>query len=200
MSIYTKPGSVSMEELADGTSVAEIEKVFYGKVVDWEQLAQLATEVIYQEQYGLPSHDASGKFLGSIRVRKTDDTPDRSMQYIQTTKVRISEEGANQNTEISFEVNEDAFQAFKILSNGKGMLKHRFIIPIDDVFKWEVDCFPDPQNPGHYYPYVKVDLESHDGAFPRVRFPIELEGELSGSDPSHKERIGQLYEQYFELG
>lgn len=200
MSTYTKPDSVSMEELADGASVAEIEQVFYGKIVDWAQLAQLATDVIYQEQYGLPSHDASGKFLGSIRVRKTDDTPDRSMQYIQTTKVRISEDGANQNTEISFEVNEEAFQAFKILSNGKGMLKHRFIIPIDDVFKWEIDCFPDPQNPGQYYPYVKVDLESHDGVFPKAMFPLKLEDRLSGTDPADKERVGQLYEKYFELG
>jgi hypothetical protein len=165
------------EEDTSGKASMEIEKVFYGRLVDHSELLKASSKE-HQEQWQIKvpmTTDNAGS--GSIRVRRTvpDLTDTNNAKYVLTTKLKTGVSG--EQIEASIETTEDQFKAFKVLSDN-GMVKDRFHFPVpDSQLVWEVDVFyakGAEVGSGNYHEYVKIDLELPSMDTPLPPFPIRL--------------------------
>lgn len=188
-------------EDVSGRTSAEIERVFYLRVNNFDFLERAASAE-RQEQWSVkvPKTDENAG-SGSIRVRKIVNLrqPGTAVQYVLTSKLDIGAKGSSAETsEIS---SLDQFNVFKHLAN-KGMLKDRYTYPIDGSdLSWEIDCFPKPGT--QYYEWVKVDLEHWPKGTPLPAWPCEfsemLEGNTAEQSDEVKQKISQMYEEGFLL-
>ncbi len=165
------------EQAADGVTRVELEKVYYCKIANFEQLDGAAKK-IHQEQWTLkPEVDIPG----CVRVRANDDK-----EYILTVKCI--------KNEVELVATKDMFEAFRGISNN-GMIKDRFEFPIDveqfaneedktawKDLKWEVDVYFNED--GTYAEWCKVDLEVPSAELykgnVRPPFPIEFSEVMTG--------------------
>lgn len=154
---------------ADGQARVERELVFYGKMVDVEQLGK-ADSFETQEQWEMRVEPGSkGRYGGCARVRKINGD-----KYILTTKTFLHGDDGCQEVEI--EVSKDMFEQYKRLATS-GMVKTRYFFKIDDQHTWEVDCYA--KDDGTFEPWVKIDLELS-GDIEVPNFPIELTNVVYG--------------------
>ncbi len=185
-----RPTGFDLED--DGSTHAEIERVYYGLISDkgWTQLKAMG-QGERQEQWSYKTDK------GSCRVRAYHDT--------NTYEVTVK----NDNTETNSLVSKDFFTHFKSISDN-GMIKNRYSFPIDTSgyssedkekwkgLKWEVDVFILPN--GEFAPWCKIDLEVHsedqlnDGT--RPEFPIDFK-EVIVNEGDAKKLVRKLYEDYF---
>ena len=158
---------LALEEIVTGRRRADKEYTFYGRLVDPSQLEQ-ATSKEEQEQWSInvakvPENGAAGQ----IRVRKTlKDGGDP--EYTQVIKKK------GDDTDIGVPVTAEFFEAVKELADF-GMIKTRFIIPIEgSQNEWHIDLYPKPDGTG-FYDWVKVDLELESFADDLPTMPVRLE-------------------------
>ena len=185
-----------------GKSVLEPELTFYGKLASFEDLRK-AAYVLRQAQYQRREGDLR------IRVRKETDQAGNT-HYEFTNKLGS---GANLK-ETTIATTEMMFVAFREWNRKGGMIKDRFVFPIDlpgymvdgkpFELKWEVDVFPDGAN--GYHPWVKIDLEfgvQEDGSVvipndvPVLPIPFTQVLDGDSKDPVIREVISNLYETMF---
>ena len=196
-SLYEKATTsvASVEEIADGVTRAELEKVYYAKIVDVKQLEGAAKKT-HQEQWTLKPEV---EIPGCVRVRANDDSA-----YVITVKAA--------KNEVELETTKDMFELFKSISNN-GMIKDRFEFPIDvEAFaneedkaawkdlKWEVDVYFNED--GTYAEWCKIDLEvpSADLYKGNVRppFPIELAEVMTGDRSKLSEEQTEFLNNLFD--
>lgn len=182
----------SLEELVDGKTHNEIERVFYGKVSESliNEIKAKAIDKEHHEQWNIKTPN------GSVRVRayKGED------RYVLTTKTK--------GKETDCETSKDQFEHFKVIS-GYGMIKDRYNFPIDTSdmtplqaakwkeLKWEIDLFILPD--GKYAPWCKIDLELGDHPeemTPLPKLPFHFDKVLTDK-AEDKEDVTSIYEQYF---
>lgn len=196
-------GKASLEnfkrEEADGSAVAEIERVFYARISDWEQLSTAKSRV-YQEQWQckIPKSDKNAG-QGNLRVRKiaaVDDIDSDKAQYVFALKMKAGQTGSN--VEVEEETTKDMFLLMQYLAD-QGMIKDRYTFEIENSeCVWEVDLFRKPD--GSYHEWCKIDLEGwKEKDLPA--FPIQFEEIISGTngetDDAKKERITEMYSTMF---
>jgi len=185
-----------------GKSVLEPELTFYGKLASFEDLRK-AAYVLRQSQYQRREGDLR------IRVRKETDQ-EGNTKYEFTNKLG---QGADLK-ETTIGTTEMMFVAFREWNRKGGMIKDRYVFPIDlpgylvddkpfDL-KWEVDVFPDGAS--NYHPWVKIDLEfgvQADGSVviptdvPVLPIPFTHVIDGASKDPIDREVISSLYEKMF---
>ena len=204
MNFLRKALSLEAEDVS-GKAAMEIEKVFYGKLIDTSELLK-ANSKEHQEQWSLkiPMTNMNAG-SGSIRVRKT--VPDLSntneATYILTTKLKTGKTG--EQIETSVESSEDQFKAFQVLAD-QGMRKDRFIFNVpDSQLKWEIDVFYNNSDvgSGNYHEYVKVDIELPSMDTPVPPFPIRLIDLIIEQDGKRSEEaekiVRSLYDNEFVI-
>ncbi len=186
--------NIAMEELSDGVTRVEKEHVFYGRIVDFDQLKK-AAEVIKQEQWTIKVAKTDNNLSkGQLRVRKNIEGNETS--YVFTLKTFRSDDS---RLEVSMDGSADAFEVFRMLSDS-GMIKHRYVFPVEgSSLKFEIDVFLKPD--GTYHSWCKVDVEVEDMSIPLPAFPITLANvirETGDSMPEEQRKIvTDLYDQYF---
>jgi hypothetical protein len=142
----------ALEDNSSGKANLELEYTLYCKIKDFSIL-KLADYQEDHEQWEVkfPKFDTTA-VNARMRVRKT--TNFEGIEYVQTTKTKVSTGG---ETEVGVEVTEDSFKQFKLLAPS-GMLKRRFVFAIRGTdYKWEVDVYF--KEDGTYQEYCKIDLE-----------------------------------------
>jgi CYTH domain-containing protein len=160
----------ALEDIADGKVHLEREHVFYGKIVDFEQLKKATSEQA-QEQWEIKLPKSDKNFgSGGIRVRACG--PKEQNEYILTCKVRTTE--ANAKLESSVVTTKDMFDLFKTLAHsGMRKVRHNFPVTVDETeLIFEVDVFV--LDDGTYSPWCKIDLEVPDSVTKIPPLPIEL--------------------------
>lgn len=149
----------------------EKEFVFYGKIVDFNELKAKAAE--YQEQYEVKipktEKNATG---GRIRVRKMVKG-DKEPKFVLTTKTKLPD---GSDYESDCKTTEENFIQFKYFCEG-GMIKDRYSFPVEGYkgLRWEVDVFTGTN--GLFHEWVKIDLEIEDESIELANmppFPIQL--------------------------
>lgn len=162
---------MALEEIVTGRRRADKEYTFYGRLVDPSQLEQ-ATSKEEQEQWSVnvakvPENGAAGQ----IRVRQTIKDGGEP-EYTQVVKKKGVDE------DVGVPITKDFFEAIKELSDF-GMVKTRFIIPIEgSPNEWHIDLYPKPDGSG-FYDWVKVDLELESFADDLPTMPVRLEEMIS---------------------
>lgn len=192
---------LTMEEIANGQPVKEIEHTIYARVINPSELDRAASKE-HQEQWEIrvPKTDKNaGK--GSMRVRKTwNEGKEDEAVYVRTSKVTMNDKG--DKIELPLPSNKDEFTIFKFLSE-QGMKKVRFTFPIIGTdLKWEIDMFPKADGSG-FHEWCKIDLEVRDREQPIPEFPIALDdvilpvgyGRQNGDADEIKVR--ELYDSFF---
>jgi hypothetical protein len=198
-----KTNAPSLEEVADGKVNKEIEHVYYGRLVNFDDLKK-AENFEQQEQWELKipkSEKNAGK--GTIRIRKTikgDSLP----EYVLTTKTTANADG--DRFEISIPTTEQNFVQFKILSDS-GMKKDRYFFPAPGTdLTWEFDVFiikTDEDGKNHYSPWIKIDLEvsSREATIPNL--PIEITdlivSPFGERTEAEEKKVTELYENIFRI-
>jgi len=176
MNFLRKALALESEDIS-GKASMEIEKVFYGKLLDHAELLKASSKE-HQEQWMLRiSMTNMNAGSGSIRVRKTianlSDT--NTASYVLTTKLKTGTTG--EQIETSVASSEDQFKAFKVLAD-EGMIKDRFNFPVEDSsLVWEIDVFyaqGAEVGSGNYHEYVKIDIELPTMDTPVPPFPVRL--------------------------
>lgn len=191
------PATVSLE--AESTQGIERELVYYGKVVDFNEVREKAARWEEQEQWELKSPVGTGR----IRVRCSHGKgQDEALftNFVMTTKIR-KEDGTDIETEQ--DVSEDIFLAFKRLAPN-GMRKTRYYYPFESngvKLIWEVDVFNDPENDGTPHEWVKIDLElptDYQTTREKWTYPVEFSEVIQGGgrfqSDAEKERVQKLYD------
>lgn len=182
--------------------VLEPELTFYGKLASFEDLRN-AAYVLRQAQYQRKEGDLR------IRVRR-EVSRDGQVHYEFTNKVG---EGASLK-ETTIETTEAFFNAFKAWCPAGGMIKDRYVFPIDlpdyqvdgkpFQLKWELDVFPNGIS--DYHPWVKIDLEfgvQADGSvvipneIPTLPIPFTHVIDGGSKDEVDRAVITELYETMF---
>ncbi len=150
----------AMEDIADGKIHKEKEYVWYGKVVDFNEL-QKSTGQEIQRQSAIKCKN------GIIRVRKT--VKDGSVNYALTAKAFV---GKNERDEVTQEATEEMHNVF-MRATGESMDKTRYFFDAGNGLTWEVDIFTDLD--GNNKPYCKIDLEVTQDLKDFPILPIKLE-------------------------
>ena len=203
------PGVLSQEDHLDGKKWKEIERVWYVRITDWDQLAY-ATSFEYQIQNDVRVKDEGHD--GLLRVRKTLKATGEGESfappiYSLIAKVKEGQGAAAHNDEAALEVTGDFFDLFSRLSS-KGMRKDRYHFPVKgSQLLFEVDCFLTPEyqqareqgtvcTGEKYFPWAKIDLELPDENVTIPDLPIQYE-ELIAQTAEKNPDIDKLYDQYF---
>lgn len=136
---------ISLEAKAE----IELEKVWFGKIADMNQLKK-AKEVIYIEQWEIKT---KGSLLRAdcVRVRNYNNK-----KYELTVKKDLGSKDGKGMLEKNFPIDKEGFEIFKQIAV-YGFIKERFVFPIDDQIKWELDVHHDKH--GKRIDWCKVDLE-----------------------------------------
>lgn len=153
---------------ADGKTRHEKELVYYGKIVDLDELKK-ADRKESQEQWEIRSKDDSNAYGGCVRIRCIN-----GKTYILTTKTFKPDKGhlSETETELPEEVGKNMLEEFKKLSSG-GMVKTRYFYDVPDSdLVWEVDVYYDEK--GEPRTWCKIDLEVSDLRVARPELPITL--------------------------
>ncbi len=141
----------------------EIEKTWIGKIADLNELKK-AKEVQRIEQWEIKT---KGALLRSdlIRIRNYNDS-----HYELCIKKDLGE--GNGNLEKNVNVDKETFEVFKKIAIN-GFIRKRFIFPIDNRLKWEIDVYHDKD--GNMIDWCKIDLELPKKDMEiRSPFPIKL--------------------------
>lgn len=182
----------------------EAELTLVCRIKDFEQLLQ-AESCEEQEQYliSTPASDAD-PFKREFRIRRSRIRGQTS--YTTTGKVR-GKDGAPDEKEAPSD--EEHFAVLKLVASS-GMFKYRYRFPYPEPINgetvyWEIDVYADEQS-GVAHPWCRVELEFPTDAEGNVYvpekladLPIQFEEVLSqhDPDPTVKQRITELYGQYF---
>jgi hypothetical protein len=188
-------GSVAMEENSDGKIEKEREIVFYGRVLDMEQLKE-AHSMEHQEQWEIriPKTDENA-LSGRMRIRKTVLQEGQAPEYVFTTKTPTPDN--NTSNSIPIPTTEAHFMQFKMLAPA-GMIKDRYNFEIEGTdLKWEVDMFRKPE--GGYFEWAKLDLEipmSYSGPIPPPPLDMAdiITGQYGNRTEAEEAKIHTLYE------
>lgn len=190
--------SLSMEDAVvdsdDAETVVELERTYYGKLVDASDLLKAASSV-EQEQWSVSSKLPEGcKYGGAIRVRSINDET-----FVMC--IKNYEHGKRGVLEHEFEINREGFEAVRRISPS-GMRKTRYCFPIEGTeYCWEVDVFKDAD--GNLAPWVKVDLEVNDLNFQVPEFPVRLENAFEDAphkrSPEMQKVVENLYSKYMSI-
>lgn len=159
----------SQESLSQEETSVEIERVYYAKLLDFDQLERAATQV-HQEQFEYRMY-RDNKAIGTIRSRSYD----HGDAYELTIKRYIENQMGAMETNLSS--TKDVHDVIAALSD-RVMRKRRYVFPApvvegsDVELKWEVDVFL--LEDGSVDPWVKIDLEvpSSDADVPAL--PIQV--------------------------
>jgi len=165
--------SIMMESLenedASGQATQEVEHVFYGKISDANQLAELAkqpfvTKVLQEQSQGKLVTGTDASQAVTLRVRRLN-----RKDCVMTRKQFV--EGQAGMAEVTREINEGLYD-FMAECFGQGMAKMRYIIAPEGQKKLEFDVFLDAH--GNTLGYAKFDFEvtSPDDVVPAL--PITL--------------------------
>lgn len=141
----------------------EIEKVWFGKITDMNDLKK-AKEVQRIEQWEIKT---KGSLLKSnlVRIRNYNDT-----KYELCIKKDLGE--GKGCLEKNINVDKETFELFKSIAIN-GFNRKRFIFPIDNKLKWEIDVYLDKH--GNMFDWCKIDLELPNADMNiRSPFPIKL--------------------------
>lgn len=188
--------AISLEDDTSGVAGTELEIELYVRISDFNQLTR-AQSVERQEQWTIKIEKTDkNQGKGNDRVRRIYDL-DTSQggpaeKYINTRKLVL---GQGKRIEVSQEVSQDMFLVTKALSE-QGMIKDRYKFPIQGTdLCFEVDAFIQPD--GMYAPWLKIDLENPPALLPELPFEVLERIDGRTKDPAEREKITQLYDQYF---
>lgn len=207
--LRNKIGGLSMEDHLDGKEWEEIERVWYVRISDWDQLAYAAS-FEYQIQNDVRVKEDGRD--GNLRVRKTlkakGDTEQFEIPtYSFITKVKQGQGEAVHNKEAAIEITSDFFDLFSQLCP-QGMRKDRYNFPVKGSnLLFEVDCFLTPEyqkaredgtacTGEKYFPWAKIDLELPNEGTAIPDIPIQYD-ELIAQTTEDNPNIKKLYDQYF---
>lgn len=166
-------------EGVDAKMQKEIEIGFWVRINDWDEVKELIGKAEKQEQISVYIDKSDLNYVaGAIRIRRTEDK-DGNLTYLMTIKQKFRGEvdsGSSLNTEVEFEVSEDAYLSMAGFCSGV-VKKHRYSIPIDgtDLY-WALDCAEDGE--GGYKPWVRVELEVPELNAPLPNLPFATEEEI----------------------
>ncbi len=169
----------------------EIEKTWIGKIVDLNELKK-AKEVQRIEQWEIKT---KGSLLRSnlIRIRNYNDS-----KYELCIKKDLGE--GNGSLEKNVNVDKETFEIFKKIAIN-GFIRKRFIFPIDDRLKWEIDVYHDSH--GNMIDWCKIDLELPKMDMEvRSPFPIKLTEVFLRTDatPEQDEFVNiELFQKRFSI-
>ena len=183
--------ALAMEaEDTSGKAGVEIERELYVRVSDLTQLERAVSKE-RQEQWGIKVPKTKRNAApGQLRVRRSEK--DGKVEFIMTIK---AVKGVGERRDVSMKVTEDVFDLFRTVSEN-GMIKDRFTFPVLGTdLVYEVDMFVMPD--GSYAPWAKIDLENPPAKLPPL--PIMVEEMIDGktSDPNEREKISQIYGEFF---
>ena len=184
---------------ADGQKRKELEYVFYGKIVNFDELSKAKT-VEHQEQWEIRNQDPNAPFEGNIRVRKSWTEHERGIVRFVLCAKTFQKEGKGRD-EVEIEVSRDMFEQFKRLATG-GMQKTRYCFPFEHeghALMWEVDVYQDDNNA--VVEWCKVDLEVPERLETIPEFPIQLTETITSQydarTPEEKAKVDQLMKEHF---
>lgn len=186
---------------ADGQKRKELEYVFYGQIVNFDELSK-ADSVEHQEQWEIRNQNPDAPFEGNIRVRKSWMQDDEAkVRYVLCAKTFLKE--GKGRDEVEIEVTADMFEQFKRLATG-GMVKTRYNIPVlgpnGEQLMWEVDVYRDADD--KVVPWCKIDLEVPARLESIPEFPIQLEdgvitNQYDARTPEEKAKVDELMKTVF---
>jgi CYTH domain-containing protein len=191
---------LALEEASDGKANKEIERVFYAKLSDFEQLKK-ADSYEDQEQWEVPvARTEKNGGEGRIRIRKTT-FQDGRVEYVLTTKLKMkgSRPGAQAAVEVSIPTTEANFAQFKILAEN-GMIKRRYHFPAGGLV-WEIDVFPGCDKGKTQCDWVKIDLEMPSTSTAIPELPIQYDELIDGAtqlSEKQQETLDWLYDNEFK--
>lgn len=187
------------EEPAQKKLKKEKEYVFYGKVVNFDELRK-CKNVEYQEQYEVKIEKSDKNAVpGRIRVRKSVKG-EKEPRFVLTTKTKLPD---GSEYESDCKTTEENFIQFKYFAEG-GMIKDRYRFPVEGYkgLHWEVDVFTG-QN-GLFQEWVKIDLEFDDENIELSNmpaFPIQLTDVITNQNgertPEEEAIVRTLYDTLF---
>jgi hypothetical protein len=184
---------------ANGDTQVELEYIFFGKVVDFDELKK-ADKVEDQEQWEIRSEkQGNSPYFGGIRVRKTCGTDSGEPKYVLCAKTMKGKDDGRLETEL--DVTEDLFNQFKKLAQS-GMIKTRYYFNVPDSdLVWEIDVYKTAD--GEVEPWVKIDLEVKSRKTQIPDFPIELTDVIKEQPgqrtPEQQEQCDKLLKEKFIL-
>ncbi len=177
----------------------EDELVFYGKIVDFQELKKCKNiELHEQYEVKIPKSDKNATG-GRIRVRKSVKG-DKEPKFVLTTKTKLPD---GSDYESDCKTTEENFIQFKYFCEG-GMIKERYIFPVEGYkgLKWEVDVFTGTN--GLLHEWVKIDLEREDQNIELANipaFPIQLSNIITNQNgqrtPEEEAIVRTLYDTVF---
>jgi len=187
---------IALENETDGKVRAEIERVFYARLLDTKTLSNAQShEDQEQWEIKIPKTDENAA-AGRMRVRKITYADGR-VEFIRTTKMMLD----GVPSEVEFPSSEDEFNMFKAMAP-VGMDKRRYYFPIPGrEERFEVDVFRNPD--GDFYRWIKIDLEIPNPEDPPpLKFPDGLIDEeslcqASSPEPEKKALVQELYSRIF---
>jgi len=188
--------STALEERTDGVAEKEIEYVFYGRIVDFEELKNAQrSEEHEQWEIKIPRTD-NNAVGGRMRVRKVVKHDPANPEYQLTTKTETRD---GHSIEVTVPTTVDNFRQFQALSE-RGMIKTRYVFEIEGSDNiWEVDVFKKPG--GGFWEWCKIDLEVDAMTKQVPPFPIELANIIAAQEGNRTEeeenKIRSLYDYEF---
>lgn len=199
---------LSLEDHLDGKAWDEIEKVWYVKLSQFDQLMQAASWE-YQIQNDILVRDDPRNGLLRVRSTQKGDVEGKLAlpEYSLIVKVKQDASGAAHNKEAAIPVSEDFFTLMSLLCPD-GMRKDRYNFPVpDSELVFEVDMFLTPEaiqarqtgttlmGP-QYFPWGKIDLELPDANTPVPDLPVQFDELIIQTDDENP-NITKLYTEYF---
>lgn len=175
------------EEKEDGTVAKEKEYVWYGRILDMNELQKaVSTEKQMQSNMRGPN--------GSSRVRNR--LKDGIQSYILTCK---NYTGSGECDEVSQHTTKDMWLAYRGAS-GESMDKIRHVYPIEGTdLKWEVDVFIGLD--GKMKEWCKIDLECSQDMTEFPPLPIQLSDVIFHPQkkytPEQDKKVKELYATLF---
>lgn len=175
-------------EAVSPTVNQEIEYTFFMRISP-EVLIEIeknASKIEQQEQWEHFVARPDGKKI-SIRVRAVNDR-----SYILCTKLNLPTEVGKREAELP--TTKEMFEHFKVFGN-TGTRKKRYILPLENGLKWEVDVYETSN--GEIHPWIKLDFEVPHKDVPLPQFPFEYEEAILSQPLKRTLEENQLIEKLF---
>ena len=174
--------NVELESLESSTET-EREFCFFGSLVDLNDLKEFDD---YEYQVQAEVKQDKGRF----RVRSTYLNSDAAnIKYTLTVKTLVSTEdsGPPSFTETTTDIDETFFQQM-LIAIGTCMHKRRYLKPVANGEKWEIDVFTNDR--GVPSGWVKLDYETRSDTVPE--YPIELYNILDCGIATNQPKISEI--------
>lgn len=164
----------------------EIERVFYGTLVNFDELKN-ASDVFIQEQYMCFARkdDREQQFRTRRTVKNGRTTYEFTIKYVNR--------GGGSRTEINIPIEKDVFESYKNAAF-EGYLKERYIFPVNQKIKWELDLFYDRN--GKPIEVVKLDLEVPNLNYPVPDWPVTLKDPFESKGYATNPDLVSLYDRF----